>query len=63
VFVGINATTGYFPSEATRLLCKQLERNGLETAHLIHIIKGRTPGDQLDGVRQNERARTSLASS
>ena len=53
LFVGLNPSTGRFPSVADRLLYRHLARNGFGRAHLTDLIKERAAGPAVSAIERD----------
>lgn len=53
MFVGLNPSTGRFPTDADRILYARLKANGFARAHLTDVIKGRAIGRDVDKIERD----------
>ncbi len=53
MFVGLNPSTGRFPSKADRLFYRALKRNGLADAHITDLLKIRADAASVRDVFRN----------
>jgi uracil-DNA glycosylase len=53
MFIGLNPSSGRFPSRATDLFYRELKRHGFGNAHLTDVFKIRSTPAELKSIRDN----------